>query len=131
MKILQNLRLFGIKSAKASDAHFLDLSGLQIFLSNIKSRYSTKSKVLEQTITSGSWTDAGTGLIQNTITVNGVSSSSKVEVMLSSSSTVEQKQAWMSAMIVSGKSGTNSITLEGLGDKPTVNIPMTILIRGD
>lgn len=63
--------------------------------------FSTKSKKTEYTITSSSWTSSGKGFAV-TITVNGITENTNVEVLLSGSASAEQKQGWVSAMIVSG-----------------------------
>ena len=62
-----------------------------------------------------------------TISVNGVTSTNDVQVILNSTNT-SVATAWMNAAIVNGTQSTNSITLYAYGKKPASNIPITVLV---
>lgn len=62
-----------------------------------------------------------------TATVNGVTYSNDVQVLLNSTSS-SVASTWMSAAIVTGTQTTNSITLYAFGTKPSSNIPITVLV---
>ena len=62
-----------------------------------------------------------------TVSVNGVTSTNDVQVILNSTSS-SVASAWMNAAIVNGTQSTNSITLYAYGKKPASNIPITVLV---
>ena len=62
-----------------------------------------------------------------TISVNGVTSTNDVQVILNFTSP-SVATAWMNAAIVNGTQSTNSITLYAYGKKPASNIPITVLV---
>ena len=66
-----------------------------------------------------------------TLTVTGVTATNVIEILPSSSATVAQITAMASALIAGGTQTTNSITLNAYGTKPSVDLPITIIIRGD
>ena len=54
-----------------------------------------------------------------------------IEVFVQYEASFEQKTAWAEAGIASGNNIQGAIILEALGEKPTVDIPIHILKRGD
>lgn len=67
----------------------------------------------------------------NVITVSGVTANSVVDVSLSSSATAAQYAAFSGAGIADGGQGAGSVTLKAYKQKPEVDIPITIVVRGD
>ena len=51
--------------------------------------------------------------------------------MPANGATNEQLQAYLSAGMCGGATGTNTITIKAFGEKPGINIPITILVRGE
>ena len=65
-----------------------------------------------------------------TLTVQGVTATSIQEIIPSTTITQEQLEALQSANIVDGGQSTNTIILKAFGDVPTIDIPITVLLRG-
>jgi len=89
-----------------------------------------KSLFINTTLISTSWSGSSAPF-SYTLSVNGVTSSNVVEIIPQSNLTVEQSKALASAVIATGTQTTNSITLKAFGKKPNINIPITIIVRGD
>ena len=66
-----------------------------------------------------------------TLSVAQVTTSNNVELTVPPSITVDQVEAYQSAAIVAGTQANGSITLKAYGEKPTIDLPITIIIRGD
>ena len=64
------------------------------------------------------------------VTVSGVTSSKKIIVGLSASATDAQFEAAADAMLRVSAQGTNSITIKAHGTKPTITIPILVMIVG-
>ena len=77
------------------------------------------------TAASGSWSSATPPT--QTITVNGVTADSLVQVGLASTATSDQIDAASSAKLLCTAQAANSITLTCYGEKPTVNIPISVV----
>lgn len=82
------------------------------------------------TVTASNWKTSGS-MFTNTIQVTGVTASSDIQILPSSTITYEQAIAWNSAMVLTATQTTNSITLKAFREKPTINIPITVLIGSD
>lgn len=80
------------------------------------------------TLSTGSWTGSEAPYSYN-LSVQGVTSTSIVDIDVQSSITVEQLEAYINAKIIGGEQSTNSITLKAFGEKPKVNIPINIVVR--
>ena len=87
----------------------------------------SKSNVNTVTLTYSNWTSDGTFTIINTY----ATSNSIVEIAPSSSITATQLKALQKANIIDGGITTGKIVLKAMGDIPTVNIPIVIIVRGD
>lgn len=66
-----------------------------------------------------------------TIAASGVTEASTVVIDVDSTATAEQLDAYINAKIIDGGQTADSITLKAFGDKPTVAVPIKILIIGD
>lgn len=78
---------------------------------------------------STSWTGTGAPYSQ-TVAVSGVASDSIVDIDVSKDVTAEQLDAYINAKIVDDGQSANSITLKAFGEKPTIEIPIKIVVRG-
>ncbi|MGX8701513.1 hypothetical protein [Caproiciproducens sp.] len=67
-----------------------------------------------------------------TVAVTGAKSEpTRIEVQPTADATAAQWAAWRTALIRGGGQGTDSITLLADGDKPEIDIPVAVTIRGD
>ncbi|TQI66274.1 hypothetical protein [Clostridium sp. KNHs216] len=67
-----------------------------------------------------------------TVTVAGAKPEpTRIEVQPTTDATAAQWAAWRAALIRGGGQGTDSITLLADGDKPEIDIPIAVTIRGD
>jgi len=92
-----------------------------------KADKSTKTDVI---LLASDWT-GDTAPYTYTLPVNGVTESSAVEILPQSSLTNAQVDAMINAIIANGIQSNDCITLYAYGDKPNVDLPITIIIRGD
>lgn len=89
-----------------------------------------KSSIVDYTILSSGW--SGTSVPYTyTATITGVTPTSMQEIIPSTSITQAQLEALQGANIVDGGQADNTIYLKAWGDKPTVNIPVRVVLRGD
>ena len=96
----------------------------------INDNYTGKSTKASVTLTASGWSgDAAP--YTNTVTVSGVTATNNVEVLIPSTVTAAQAEAWMGAGILCGSQTTDSITLKAYGDKPSIDIPIECIIRKD
>ena len=65
-----------------------------------------------------------------TVTVDGITTDTQGTVSVSESATDEQYRAAMYAALRKTAQGTNSITIKAYGEKPTVDIPLTVKVGG-
>ena len=66
-----------------------------------------------------------------TLAVNGVTATSNQELLPALNTTEEQLTALQAANIQDGGQAANSVTLKAFGDKPTIDIPIRVIVRGD
>lgn len=91
----------------------------------------SKSILATATVTAAGWTGTAAPYSQ-TITVAGAKPEpTRIEVQPTSNATADQWAAWRAALIRGGTQGTDSITLLADGDKPGIDIPIAVTIRGD
>lgn len=84
--------------------------------------------IVQVTITAAGWTGEDVPY-ENTVTVEGVTTESIVEVALQACPTEEQVTACAGAMLVDGGQADGSITLRAMGEKPEIDIPIIVIIR--
>ena len=92
--------------------------------------FSRKSSVYNITVNASSWTGSSAPF-NNVITVAGVTSNNIVEVSLLNTANSAQIKAWQSANVATATQNTNRITLMAQGAKPNMDIPVTVIVRGD
>ncbi len=129
------LQLFAVKPVEAAAAaaavqnKFLSLTGLTSFLNHSKAIFAGKSRLVSASLPASGWSGTDTHTI--TISVSGVTADTLVEIMVAETATTAQKTAWAEAGIVSGSTGAGTVKLEAIGEVPGVDIPVTLIIRGD
>ncbi len=88
-----------------------------------------KSKTYQMTMSAASWTgDAAPYSID--LTVEGVTDTSNVDI-IPQASTDEQIDAWLGLSYMLGSQTEGKVTIQSWGDKPAVDIPITVIVRGD
>jgi len=89
-----------------------------------------KSSKVSATMNASSWSGSSAPYTI-TLSINGVTTSNNVEILIPGSATNAQVEAWMAAGIVNGTQAANSVTLKAYGDKPSINIPIEAIVRND
>ena len=89
------------------------------------------SKIQPVTLSASSWSGSEVPFTYTVSNSNVTSTSKVVEIMPANEATNEQLQAYLSAGMCGGATGTNTITIKAFGEKPGINIPITILVRGE
>lgn len=92
--------------------------------------YAGASETVMAMLLAASWTGDATPY-GYTLTVSGVTATSNQEVLPALNITAEQLEALQSANIQDGGQAANTMTLKAYGDKPTVDIPIRVIKRGD
>ena len=90
----------------------------------------TKSKTVSATLFASNWTGASASYTY-TLAVTGVTATSNQELLPSLTITEEQLTALQAANIQDGGQAANSVTLTAFGDKPTIDLPIRVIVRGD
>ena len=98
--------------------------------SKTESMYAKKSTVVDTTLSASSWSGSSAPYTY-TLSVSGVTATNVNEINFSSSATDAQVEAYQNAMLKDGGQSSGKITLKATGDKPTVDIPITIIVRHD
>ena len=92
--------------------------------------YAGTSETITATLLAASWTGAFTPYTY-TLAVNGVTANSNQELLPALTITEEQLTALQAANIQDGGQAANSVTLTAFGDKPTIDLPIRVIVRGD
>lgn len=92
--------------------------------------YAGTSKTVTATLLAASWTGASAPYTY-TLAVNGVTANSNQELLPALTITEEQLTALQAANIQDGGQAANSVTLTAFGDKPTIDLPIRVIVRGD
>lgn len=85
-----------------------------------------KSALITATLLSTGWSDAAYSL-----SADGVTATSAVEVLPGLSITEDQLDALQAANLQDGGQTAGSITLKAFGDVPEMDIPIRLIVRGD
>lgn len=91
--------------------------------------YAKKSTLVNTTLTASKWTGSSAPY-SYVLSVFGVTSSNIVEIDYASNASSAAIEAYQNAMLADGGQTTNQITIKAT-EKPTVDIPITIVIRND
>lgn len=92
--------------------------------------YAGTSKTVTATLLAASWTGSSAPYTY-TLAVTGVTANSNQELLPALTITSEQLTALQAANIQDGGQAANSVTLTAFGDKPTINLPIRVIVRGD
>lgn len=124
---LPTLSKLGI-TATAAELNYVDgvTSNIQTQL-NAKT---AKSSVTTATLAAASWSGTAAPYTY-TLTVSGVTTTSTQEITPTTNITVEQLAALQAANLQDGGQAANSITLKAFGEKPTIDLPIRIILRKD
>lgn len=99
-------------------------------LNDIVSSKSAKSTIQNKTLSAGSWTGS-TAPFSYSLTVTGVTTTSVQEVLPTTDITQTQLTALLGATIQDGGQSANTIVLKAWGTKPTIDLPIRVILRGD
>ena len=92
--------------------------------------YAGTSKMVTATLLAASWTGSSAPYTY-TLAVTGVTANSNQELLPALNITSEQLTALQAANIQDGGQAANSVTLTAFGDKPTIDLPIRVIVRGD
>ena len=92
--------------------------------------YAGASEIVTATLLATSWTGSSAPYTY-TLAVTGVTATSNQELLPSLTITEEQLIALQAANIQDGGQAANSATLKAFGDKPTIDLPIRVIVRGD
>ena len=87
------------------------------------------STITEATLAAASWS-GDSAPYTYTLTVNGVTDTSTQEIVFATSINLEQLTAGQNANIQDGGQSANTIVLKAWGEKPTVDLPIRVIMRG-
>lgn len=87
------------------------------------------STTTEVTLVAASWS-GDSAPYTYTLTVNGVTDTSTQEIVFATSINLEQLTAGQNANIQDGGQSANTIVLKAWGEKPTVDLPIRVIMRG-
>lgn len=108
-----------------------DLSGEIDKINKTLGNKLNKRTTIDATIPAPGWTgDAAPYTVSITVTQLTGSADELVEVYVPHTATLEQKTAWSEAGIVSGDNQEGALILEALMEKPTVDIPLKLMVGG-
>lgn len=92
--------------------------------------YAGASETVTATLLAASWTGSSAPYTY-TLAVTGVTANSNQELLPALTITSEQLTALQAANIQDGGQAANSVTLTAFGDKPTIDLPIRVIVRGD
>ena len=124
----QELQL--LKENQGSGVTDEEIKKIKEEIEKLKLEKANKPKTLNVTIHSASWIGTKAPYTA-TITVDALTGAETeyVEVFVPYEATTEQKTAWAEAGVASGDNKAKQLILEALGDKPGIDIPITLIVR--
>lgn len=90
----------------------------------------SESNIVNETLYASSWT-GDSAPYNYTLAVTGVTATSNQELLPALQITSEQLTALQAANIQDGGQSANTIILKAFGDKPTIDLPIRVILRGD
>lgn len=94
------------------------------------SEFAAKSTITTATLSAASWTGASAPYSYS-LTVSGVTDTSNQELLPTIDATKAQLDALLLSNIQDAGQSANTITLKAWGVKPTVDLPIRVILRGD
>lgn len=98
-----------------------------VYLENIKADKSIRK---EATLAAAGWQGA-TAPYNYALELTEATETNLIEIVPQLNPTLEQYETWAEAGIAGGKQSVGNITLLAYGDKPEIDLPIIILVRGD
>ena len=92
--------------------------------------YAGTSETVTAILLAASWTGTSAPYAY-TLAVTGVTATSNQELLPALNITSEQLTALQAANIQDGGQTADSVTLTAFGDKPTIDLPIRVIVRGD
>ena len=89
-----------------------------------------KSKKIDAILASTSWLGEESPYTYN-LTVDGVTESNVVELTTKEDLRAEQVECFIDSIITAAGQGMNTVTLKAWANKPTIDLPITVIVRGD
>jgi len=99
-------------------------------LAELVSTKSSKSTIQTKTLSAVSWVGSEIPYTY-TLSVTGVTPTSVQEILPTTDITADQLSVLISATIQDGGQSSNTIVLKAWGTKPTIDLPIRIILRGD
>ena len=127
-------KVAGTAEAAVVDAEMSDTSTNTVQNKVIKKyvdKKAEKSKMLSYMLSSNGWEGSTAPFTFTLNNITGVTENNNVELVVPSNISLAQVEAYQSAAIVTGTQAANSITLKAFGEKPTIDLPITVIVRGD
>lgn len=90
----------------------------------------TKSTIVSATLSASSWS-GDSAPYTYTLSVSNVTATSNQEFLPALDITDEQLTVLQSANIQDGGQSSGSVTLKAFGYKPTIDVPIRVIVRGD
>ena len=118
---------FEIEELKEKDNELIDKIGENS--ESLKTK-ANKSASKDYTLLASAW-NGDTQPYACTLSVEGVTDSNNVELIVASTVTLVQVEAFQNAMIITGTQAIGSITLKAFGEKPSIDLPIVVIVRGD
>lgn len=127
-----------LKSSKADKTALVSVqnsltalnTSVQNSLTALNTSKANKACVFQISIFASGWTGDAAPFV-NSLSVEGVTESSIVDISLSSVATQEQAKAWMAGQFADGGQEEGSVTIKAFGSKPEADIPVAVVVRGD
>lgn len=108
----------------------LTYSGLELIKEKNDKTYAQKYKQVTKTLSSSAWQGTSAPYIAQ-LEVSGLTQNSDVQIVSNYDWTIEQMQSWSNAKIMSGKTESNKLLLKAYGEKPTVDLPIVLLVGSE
>lgn len=107
-----------------------DLNRIEENTKELECNKADKSIQKKATLQSANW--AGNVAPYNyTLELEEATETNLIEIVPQLNPTLEQYETWAEAGIAGGKQSVGNITLLAYGDKPEIDLPIIILVRGD
>lgn len=116
-----------------AEVHIAVVSGIYALdedLQKIRNEKADKSIVKSAILLSSSWT-GDTAPYYITIDVEGATATNNIEILPAATLIQEQYEAMSSAGITGADQAEGSVTLKAFGDKPKIDLPIIVIVRGD